>query len=221
MSRVNSILQQPVCTRCFEGGHEANDCKEEKDNFDLIGPIAAFIGARLQYPNPEINGQGNPWVSTILVEQHKEKFWYIRVYCKLAWPALVQKKWEFLKDRHRRCEAGEKFYWHPSKSLYAMLGAHGDEAPAEFLQRCALHDAMYYREVYMDAVRLRPHLRQRICDQADHWVLLYEHLDQIDMDPKEVEWNCTKFHVKTHEELLAAFKKVYNPTFKDRMELHD
>jgi hypothetical protein len=218
--RVNAILQEPVCRRCFEGGHEAKDCKENEENFKLIGPLAAFIGARLQYPCPEINGQGNPWVSTIRVDQHKEKWWYVRVYCDLADPSLVQKKWDFLKDRQRRMDAGEKFYWHGWKGLPEMLAASETPTP-EFFARCALHDAIHYHKVHMDTVALRPHLRTRICDQADHWVLLHESVDKVDLTPEQEEWQCKKFHVKGHDELVAFLKKVYDPTIRDMMELRD
>lgn len=222
MSRVNSILQQPICKKCFEGGHDTNDCKEEKENFELIGPLAAFIGSRLQYPSPAINGQGNPWVSTISVDQHKEKFWYIRVYCTLAEPDLVLKKWTWLKDRQRRLDAGEKIYCHAWKGLAEMLAGGGEEPTPEFFTRCALHDAIHYRKVYMDAVRLRPHLRERICDQADHWILLLESPDKIKRDkPEQEEWDLKKFYVKDHDTLMTFYQKVYNPSFRDHMELHD
>jgi len=214
-------FQVPVCRRCFERGHETNECKEAKENFELIGPIAEFIGARLQHPYPTINGQGNPWTSTISVDQYKEKFWYVRVYCKLADPDLVQRKWMWLKDRQRRLDGGEKIYCHPSSKLVAMLAEFSDEAPPDFFARCALHDAIHYREVYMDAVRLRPHLRERICDQADYNVLLGESVDKIDIKPENVKWNCKKFHVANEDDLLAFIKKVYDPTFENRSDLRD
>lgn len=58
----------PVCHQCFARGHEQKDCKMTKEELRSIDTIAAFIGARLHYPNPLVNGQGNPWVSTISVD---------------------------------------------------------------------------------------------------------------------------------------------------------
>ena len=115
----------------------------ERDN-QLLGPMAAFIGARLQYPNPHINGQGNPWVSTILVEQHKEKCWYIRVYCKLAHESLVRKKWQWLKDNKDTFKGPSRFM--PNIDVSAA------EPTREFYARCVKRDAMHYREVYRDMV---------------------------------------------------------------------
>jgi hypothetical protein len=222
MTRVNEDWGLPVCRRCFERGHEAKDCKEPEENFGLIGLIAAFIGARLQYPCPMINGQGNPWMSTISVDQHKEKFWYARVYCDLADPDLVKKKWDWLRDRQIRINAGEKFYDRlHSDVIRSQLTEHVDPTP-EFFARCVMHDAIHYRKVYMDAVKLRPHLRERICDQADHWTLLLENPEQIpETKPEHLEWTLKKFHLKDQAELPAFFKKVYNPSFRDAMELRD
>src|SRR5579885_617892 len=103
-------LDQPLCQKCFAYGHLYDACPFSREELSLIGPIAAFIGARLQYPCPVVNGQGNPWTSTILVEQHKEKFFRVRVYCKLADNDLVKKKWSWLRDRQLREDAGEQFY---------------------------------------------------------------------------------------------------------------
>lgn len=214
-------LTKPVCTRCFERGHDVADCKEDRQNFAVIGPIAAFIGARLQYPCPMINGQGNPWVSTIKVDQHKEKFWKVRVYCDLADPDLVQKKWTWLKDRQKRIDAGEKFYWRMHREAYKMLVDGGDEAPPEFFARCVLHDSIHYREVYMDMVQLRPHLRDRICSEADHSILLHEKVEEVHVPDERLEFICKKFHVKDRDELMTFLKKVYNPSFKDMAELRD
>lgn len=214
-------FMKPVCTRCFERGHEITACKEPEKNFDMIGPIAAFIGARLQYACPHINGQGNPWVSTISVDQHKEKFWKVRVYCDLADPSLVTKKWNWLKDRQRRIDAGEKFYYRMHREAQKMVIEGGHEPPPEFFTRCVLHDAIHYRKVYMDMVNLRPDLRMRICSEADHWILLYETVEEVVVKPEHLDFTCKKFHVKDHDELMAFFKKVYGPSMRDVMELRD
>lgn len=214
-------FEKPICSRCFARGHEVKDCKEDARNFELIGPIAAFIGARLQYPCPQINGQGNPWVSTIAVDQHKEKFWKVRVYCDLADPDLVTKKWKWLKERQRRIDEGEQFYWRMHHEAHKMLIEGGDEPPPEFFARCVLYDSIHYRRVYMDMVQLLPHLRARICNEADHGILLHESLQDVNVPDERLVFACKKFHVKDRGELMAFFKKVYEPSFRDMAELRD
>lgn len=190
----------------------------ERDN-QLIGPLAAFVGARLQHPNPEINGQGNPWVSTILVEQYKEKFWYARVYCKLAWPALVKQKWQWLKDNKELMSKRPARY-------STRIDVTADEPTDEFFAACVKRDALYYREVYRDAVALQPHLKSQICSQADYTELLFDSyleietwLDKLVQDEKKAEaWLsrfCELYRVPNVAALKAFMKTVYEPTFKD------
>jgi len=185
---------------------------------DLIGVIAAFIGARLQYPNPRINGQGNPWVSTISVDQHKNKFDDVRVYCNLAQPALVRQKWLWLKENQHLKSEIRSFY-------FPNIDVSADEPTDEFLDRCIKHDAMYYREVYEDMVALQPHLRGKICRAADHTELLYgtlqEVIDKLDETGRTKEgWlesYCKKYRVADLNSLKEFMRMVYEPTMKERM----
>ena len=223
-------IDQPICQRCFAYGHEPRECPFTRDELSLIGPIAAFIGARLHYPCPEINGQGNPWTSTILVEQHKEKFFRVRVYCKLAWDGLVKQKWAWLRDRQAREDAGEKFYDRlRDDELRAKLKT-DVEPPPEFYARCARHDAIHYRQVHMDMVRLLPEkLAKRAIAEADHTELLHDNVDGAikqlrdwaESNPGWKEYFTKKYRVSTNEEVEALFQVVYNPTWKDLMGLRD
>ena len=54
--------------------------------------IAAYIATRLVAERPRCNGR-TPRVSTITVEQHKEKFGKVVVYCTLADINEVSEKW--------------------------------------------------------------------------------------------------------------------------------
>src|SRR5271156_1821849 len=106
----------------------------------MIGPIAAFIGARLQYPCPDVNGQGNPWTSTIYVSQHKEKFWGVVVYCQLASEKLVAEKWAWCKANE------EKLKRLPRRMSPEGVSFEGDEPTPQFKATCFFHDCLHYRE---------------------------------------------------------------------------
>lgn len=222
----------PLCQRCFTYGHELRECPLSREELSLIGPIAAFIGARLQYPCPEVNGQGNPWTSTILVEQHKEKLFRVRVYCKLAWPDLVKQKWSWLRDRQLREDAGEQFYDRLRDNDLREKLRTDAEPPAEFYARCARHDAIHYRQVHMDMVKLltNPQLAKRAIAEVDHTELLHDDVEKAVKHLREWEksennnWKeyfTKKYHVNTNDDVEALFRVVYNPTWKDLMGLRD
>ena len=125
----------------------------EKEDNDNLHVIAAFIGARLNYVLPPCNSgvRGGKLVSTIRVDQHKEKFWYIRIYCALADDSLVRDKW--FRDNND--------------------GPPDDEPTPEFKAKCLKNDASHYRNVYREMVRLQPHLESKICSHADYHELLF------------------------------------------------
>lgn len=191
----------------------------DEDN-QLIHTIAAFIAARLRYPYPSINGQGNPWVSTISVDQHKEKFWQVRVYCELAEPALIKEKWQWLKARQRRIESGEKFYRVHTQPEQIVA----DDPTPEFIARCLKSDAIYYREVYRDMLALRPTARDALFDGADHKELLYDSIEDLDRHLDELEsknpaWSkhlSIKYGVDNVASLKAYMRSVYVPSWRDR-----
>jgi len=188
MSETLGPADRTACNVCFEYGHLGKDCKADKNDFTLVGPIAAFIGARLNYTVPECNGPRRYMgrdITTIRVGQHKEKFWNVIVYCQLADESLVQQRW--LEDREREAD--------------------GEAAPPEFIEKCFKHDAWHYRRCYMDMLRLLPqrmHNRVRCC--ADYGELLYDTRAEMEamVDAMEAE-DLSRWHHDT----LTTYRKRY------------
>lgn len=187
---------------------------------EMIGPIAAFIGARLQYPSPECNGQGNKWVSTIRVDQHKEKFFYARVYCSLAAKDLVKEKWQWMRKNYEFLSKMRSHYV-PDLALANAEETTDEEPSVSFIARCVKRDAIHYRQVYLDMVSLQPHLHDKICSQADHRELLFpsllELLDCLDgLDgAQKLEYYYEKYHVDNVVSLKEFMTSVYAPSYKD------
>jgi hypothetical protein len=156
--------------------------------FRDIQAIADFIGAKLQHPRPPCNGR-NPRVSTIHVDQSKEKFGHVRVYCSLAATAEVEAKWaEFGREGQ------------PDEAFYSM---------------CLKHDARYYRRTFYDMVRLVPHYRDAILDAADHQealsadgASLHAHLDNV--GAPWVETLCRCYRVADRAALEAWLCDAYD-----------
>jgi hypothetical protein len=188
---------------------------DDKDLTDQIGFIAAFIGARLNYVLPRCNSgvRGQKPVSTILVDQHKDKFGFVRVYCELADPDLVQAKWD----------AEIAVTWKSNTEPPPM--------PGDFWQKCFRHDAMHYRRVYLDMVALVPHLRDWVCTRADYTELLYDTVEQVDQvldecvvryaaqpDVNPLAHYLTRYNVSTVEGLKQAMRTFYGrPSLKDHI----
>lgn len=182
---------------------------------DKVGAAAAFVAARLQYPNPRCNGSGNPWVSTILVHQHKEKFGTARVYCELACPAMVSEKWAWLR-------ANSELRL-PRRHMM-QVDASSEHPTPDFFRVCALRDAMHYRDCYRDMASLWPRLASRLLGGADHGELLYDTVDAA-MEaivhvsgPDRVPGLRKKHHLRETDELRDFLNVVYNPTLMDRLE---
>lgn len=85
--------------------------------------------------------------STIRVEQTKEKFGEIRIYCWLADEDLVREEWE--KE---------------SPGLYVS---------EEFKRRCLKWDRYHYNHVYADAQHLFPQYARKIVSAADYRYLTH------------------------------------------------
>jgi hypothetical protein len=184
-------MDPQVCGICFEYGHSMIECKEDKADFDLVGPIAAFIGARLQHPRPPCNGR-NPRVSTIHVDQYKEKFWNVRIYCALASTEEVEAKWaEFGREGQ------------PDDAFYAM---------------CLMHDARHYRRCYLEMVSLVPRLRKRICNAADYSVLLQDNADVAceQLVQRHESWNA---YPDNQRSFLATWRVASLDALKERLRL--
>lgn len=178
------------------------ECTEDKKDFDLVGTLAAFIAARLNYVLPRCNSahRGGKYVSTINVDQHKEKFWYTIVYCTLAEEGMVLTKW--LAERAREAD--------------------GEDPSPEFMAKCLRTDALHYRRCYLDAVKIIPRMRKRIVSRADYRELLFvdgkelsDHIDELaaaDVDTTNVSYlrhYLTRWNVKDAEELKYVLLQFY------------
>lgn len=194
------------------------EAMSERDN-RLIGPIAAFIGARLQYPCPDVNGQGNPWTSTIRVDQHKEKFFGVVVYCSLGDRELILQKWNWCRDNK------EKLSHLPRRLSPHGVKFEGDAPTPKFSAQCLFHDALHYRRCYLEMIELQPHLRGQICSRADHSELLLEQFEELNatmlQTPKAVDGLCRKYGLENAEQLMKFLHSVYEPSSKDLIGLND
>jgi hypothetical protein len=187
-----------ICSNCFEQGHERSTCALTYEELLIVGKAAAFIGARLNYVLPKCNGGkhcGKP-ISTINVIQHKEKFFWARVYCRLADPKLVLEKWQSE---------------HPELNDVK-------EPPRDFRDKCFRLDAWHYRTCYLDMLSIVPaKLKPRIKDQADYSELLFDnenelcaHLDEIEIkNPDDITFYCKKYEVETSEQLKERLVSFY------------
>lgn len=157
-----------------------------------------FIASALQHPNPPCNAGGpTRRVSTIFVDQHKNKWDQVIVYCRLADPGLVAASWHDV-DRD------------------------GRPPTLEFVDKCLLRDARLYRQCYLKMLSLAPQHRDRILSRADYGYLLFD--DQVQLDAwlsshqlsnKELtnaesllELPCT-WGIVTVEELRSKLASVY------------
>lgn len=112
---------------------------------DPSGAIAMYIAAALQHPNPPCNGAPRR-VSTIVVYQHKNKFNYVVVYCRLADPTEITAAW---------LEQGNT-----------------GEPTSEFVRNCLIRDAAHYRKCYCAMQQLMPDQTAVIFYRADYPELL-------------------------------------------------
>ena len=133
--------------------------KEEHSRyFEDISDIAEWIAWGLE-------AQCSGWrdsptqMSTIAVNQHKEKYGTVRVYCSLSAHNKVQKLWaaERRAIRSRNKRDGTDFPL-PEKG--------------EFLKKRDREDAKWYRYVYRKAVACWPHYERAITAAAEYPHLL-------------------------------------------------
>ena len=133
-----------------------SEAEEHKSYFSDIEDISAFIAWGLE-------AQQSGWsvtptqMSTIAVSQHKEKFGTVRVYCTLAASEKVKREWrKTLRSWKERSP--------------------GDDSPRpsreEFTRECLERDMVWYRTVYMQAVRLWPQYEKAITCAASESHLL-------------------------------------------------
>ena len=158
---------------------------------DPIGTMAMFIAAALQHPNPPCNGR-EVRISTIKIEQHKNKFSQVVVYLNLAEQNLVAQRW-------------------------AELG-NVDQPPQTFIDSCVKHDARLYRRTYMAMISLVPNKKSEIIARADHTMLLFD--DKADLDAWLVSRNSPDS--KTNAEWKLMTKLWNSSTIEElQQKLHD
>jgi len=123
--------------------------KDHPTYFEDIGRIAEWIAWALEAQETGFNRVPQQ-MSTIAVEQCKEKFGAVRVYCSLASEAKVQTAWRLhLKERRIAGSMSPK----PNK--------------LEFVRLREIEDMRWYRKIYRGAVSLWPHYMSAIIDDAD------------------------------------------------------
>lgn len=149
-----------------------------------VTAVAMFIASALQHPTPPCNSR-NPRMSTIVVQQHKEKFGAANVYCQLADINMVADKW-------------------------AQAGKQG-EPSEEFIYSCFVHDAQVYRNAYMQMIDLVPHYKNMICARADYYELLFTTKQQLEtwLTEKGSEgFYLKRYKSKDIEELTRKLKNI-------------
>lgn len=119
--------------------------------YDPSGTMAMFIAAALQHPNPPCNGRGRR-MSTIYVDQHKNKFNMTVVYCTLAEENEVSEAW-------------------------AEEGHDGDPSD-DFRGKCMLRDAQVYRSSYRKMMFLAPQHKELLFPRADYGYLIADDVSE-------------------------------------------
>jgi len=148
---------------------------------EMLGDVAMFVAASLNYPNPDLN---RLLVSTIKVNQYKVKFNDVRIYCRLADPVLVQELW--------------------------TLSGNDGVPNSEFLQKRLKWDSIHYRECYLSMANLlsgESELRDSLVRGADYRELLCTDEDELNdllitaSENKSINWYFTRWGLATFDEL--------------------
>ena len=135
-----------------------SDASAPKQYWNDISAIAMFISSALQEVVPPSNLSRSMRLirstrSTIKVQQHKEKFGEVRVYCEFAHKDLVKDLW--------------------------LQHGNAPEPTQEFVKSCFVHDAVVYRDVYRQMVDLVPHYKNAIVQSADYPELLFDTKEEL------------------------------------------
>ena len=158
-----------------------------------VSSIARFIGSNLNYQVPRCNGMGlsgSGMVSTIRVDQHKEKFGEVRVYCALAAPELIEETYKarILKVDEERAKGFKSTLVTPEVYAGYRLAA----------------DAEHYRRTYMSMIDLVPHYRDIIRSCADYSELLC--YDVAEFDASLELWG--------RENIMRRYGRMHADTFE-------
>lgn len=158
-----------------------------------IGHLAEMIGYALE---GSMTGYRTECyhMSTIAVQQVKEKFGQARVYCVLGNAENVARKWN---REHKTTQL------HNDGNVTLSVSC-ASRPTNEFCRQCCVEDAKWYRHVYRTFVSLVPHYKDAIVGAADMGELLYDSFEEM----KAAQESSTLF---TEEE----FREIYGVTKDD------
>lgn len=129
---------------------------EHKDYFDDIEMIAEWIAWGLEAQQSGWSEKSNQ-MSTIAVQQHKEKYGTARVYCSLAAESKVNPLWRAELRRWNKLDEKTR-------------GPRPDKK--EFTRRCLISDLRWYRYVYKKALRCWPQYETALTSATEHALAL-------------------------------------------------
>ena len=186
----------------------------DEDYWWMVSTIASWIGSAL---TGQSNGNRH---STIWVSQVKEKFGAICVYCHFVDQSLVVEKY---KERQTIINSANERYqkWLAEKPVSksgARAGKHryledlfnSDVYPkvipplGEFEKERELEDAVFYRGVYLDAIRMWPEYESVILGRADFSYLLIKTEKELD----------ERFEKQLSDPKLSAFIASYKKDYE-------
>lgn len=156
-----------------------------KQDIDLSS-VAMFLGSALQHRMPRSNVMTSAHVhkpsSTISVEQYKEKFGAVRVYCTLADEDLIKQCFGTCTDELKMQRIGEDADYY--RSCYMrMLDILGDRVP-----------------------------KHQITLQADYPELLFQRLDELEdwfvHNEKTLDFYCRRYSIPDINALKMFLYKV-------------
>lgn len=154
----------------------------QKDYFYTINTIADIIGAALIGFLPYRNSNEYDRLSTISVNQTKEKFGEARVYCSLGELSLIYRKYNSYNSNNKIDE---------NKHLEEQ-----EDKVKLFAKESLIADKKHYRSVYMDFWKLFPQYRKSIMYGAD-WI------EYIYPTKEQYEEHYYSFHVSRIDKALA------------------
>ena len=168
------------------------------NRMDPVATLAMFIAAALQHPSPPCNDP-NKRISTIAVEQHKNKFGAVVVYCELANDGEVDTAYG---------EAGR-------------VGPVTDDFRAAEWRR----DARRYRDCYMGMIALVQQYKDIMLALEDYPELLLSKVTALDPylattddvhSKSNADWFLHRWNKKpalrNAEDVRALIRKAYEVT---------
>ena len=160
------------------------ETKEHASYFDDIDRIAEWIAWGLEAQQTGFSLKTYQY-STISVQQHKEKFGTVRVYCTLADTQKVQRAWQRnLRQWRKKADGSPR----PSRE--------------EFRHRCLTSDMRWYRSVYAKAIASWPHYEEAIRNSAENDILL---MNEEELDKAILSRRLTKVEADGYRSIIAEY----------------